>query len=187
MRWLRKHVGPSKGTPIRIDLAGRSERERDARTQLLRLLDTYDLKKWNFANRVRIEWGVIPHSHPVITLNTKYLDDDALALSNYLHEQLHRHLAPKHWKTRAALRDLHRRYPKPPPPGSGGAADDASTYLHYLVCYLEYLALKEVVGAGEALRVIEFWAGDHYIEVYKTVLQDFDAIGEIVARHQLLP
>ena len=72
-----------------ISLATGTEGEARARDQLLLLLDRYELHRWQFTSRVRIEQGAIPHSHPVLTLNTRYPDDDLLALSTYLHEQLH--------------------------------------------------------------------------------------------------
>src|SRR5262245_53037606 len=67
------------GTPI-------EERGRD---QLRRLLRAYDLHKWLFTRDVLIQSGVIPHSHPVLTLNTRYVDDDTAQLATFVHEQLH--------------------------------------------------------------------------------------------------
>ena len=53
------------GTPL-------EERGRDQLRRLLRII--YDLHKWLFTRDVLIQSGVIPHSHPVLTLNTRYLD-----------------------------------------------------------------------------------------------------------------
>ncbi len=172
--------------PVSISLATGSEREARAREQLLRLLDRYDLRRWQATNRVRIEQGVIPHSHPVLTLNTKYLDNDALALSTYLHEQLHWSVWRRNPRKRRAIRELRQRYPSPPVGHPEGASSEYESYLHYLVCYLEYATMIEVVGPDQARRVVDFWCTDHYTEIYKTVLQDFDAIREIVARHGLV-
>ncbi len=173
--------------PVSVSLAGKSDCEALARDQLLSILNRYDLDKWRLTNRVRIQHFVVPHSHPVLTLNTRYLDDDACALSTYLHEQLHWFLAPRRKATRQAMADLKRRYPDTPAKPPAGARDLHSSYLHYVVCYLEYAALIDVLGPEEARRVIDFWCADHYTEIYKTVLRDYDAIGEIVARHGLLP
>ena len=63
--------------------------EERGREQLLRLLYTHDLQKWLFTRDVLIQDGVIPHSHPVLTLNTRYLDDDTAQLATFVHEQLH--------------------------------------------------------------------------------------------------
>lgn len=179
---------PSDPTrPISISLAGKSDRETLARDQLLRLLGRYDLRKWRFTNRVRIQQGVIPHSHPVLTLNTRYLDDDACALSTYLHEQLHWFVWRRNPRKRRAIQELRRRYPSAPVGHPQGSENAYESYLHYVVCYLEYVALTEVLGPDEARRVFDFWCTDHYTEIYTTVLRDASAIGEIVGRWGLVP
>jgi hypothetical protein len=136
---------------------------------------------------VRIQDGVIPHSHPVLTLNTRHLNDDALALATYLHEQLHWWVWRRNPRKRRVIRELRRRYLSPPVRRPEGAGSAYETYLHYLVCYLEYAAVIELLGQEEARRVIDLWCADHYTEIYRTVLRDFDAIGEIVRRHGLVP
>ncbi len=152
---------------------------------MLSILSRYDLDKWRFTNRVRIQHFVVPHSHPVLTLNTRYLDDDSLALSTYLHEQLHWFVWRRNPRKRRAIRELRERYPSAPVGHPQGSENAYESYLHYLVCYLEYAALTEVLGPDEARRVFDFWCTDHYREIYKTVLRDAAVIGEIVARHGL--
>src|ERR1044071_6136285 len=71
------HIRLQIGTPL----------EERARDQLRRLLRTYDLHKWLFLRDILIQSGVIPHSHPVLTLNTRYLDEDTA--QPFVHEQLH--------------------------------------------------------------------------------------------------
>jgi hypothetical protein len=131
----------------------------------------------------------VPHSHPVLTLNTAphYLNDDGLLLATYLHEQLHRFVARRGKQQRAALRELRERYPDTPAAPPDGAGNARSSYLHYVVCYLEYVALMEVAGADEARRVLDFWTTHHYTAIYRRVLDDADAIGAIVERHGLMP
>jgi hypothetical protein len=64
-------------------------REERARAQLLRLCDEFNLTRWQFTDLVQIQNWVIPHSHPVLTLNTRWIDDDEYALATYIHEQLY--------------------------------------------------------------------------------------------------
>ena len=53
-----------------IWLATGSEAEAQTREHMLGLLQRYDLRKWQFTKRVRVNEGArIPHSHPVLTLN----------------------------------------------------------------------------------------------------------------------
>jgi hypothetical protein len=56
-----------------------------------------------------------------------------------------------------------------------------------IVCYLEYVALKELVGEEKAREVIEFWAGHHYRGIYRLVLDQPDKIGAVVEKHNLVP
>ena len=182
--WLLSFRPADPPRPVSISLAGGTEQEQRARDQLRRLLEDDNLRKWQYTNQVRIEQGVISHSHPVLTLSAKYLEDDSLALSTYLHEQLHWFVWRRSRNRQRAMRELRERYPDPPLTRGG---DESSTYLHFLICYLEYRAMIEAVGPEEARRVIEFWSTDHYEEIYKTVLRDYDEIGEIASRHALAP
>ena len=68
-----------------------------------------------------------------------------------------------------------------------GAEDEFSSYAHYLVCYLEWRAVLEVLGAEETTRIFTFWRGDHYRAIYAAVMDDGTAIGEIVTRCVGLP
>ena len=185
--WPRSLLPENPSRPLSISLVNGTDREGRARDQLRRLLDLYNLRRWQFTNRVRIEQGVISHSHPVLTLNTRYHDDDRLALSTYLHEQLHWFVWRRNPRKRHAIRELRQRYPDPPIALPEGAGDKGSSYLHYLVCYLEYRSMIEIVGPEEARRVMEARFESHYTEIYRTVLRDFEEIGEIVSRYDLLP
>ena len=74
---------------VTLTYAHDSEWERAAGVQLLALLARYDVSRWRFTSAVAIADKAIPHSHPILTLSTRHLDDDGLLLATYLHEQLH--------------------------------------------------------------------------------------------------
>ena len=76
----------ARDTAVEITLARGLPAEDSARAQVYRLLRTYDLRPWLFTRQLRIERGAIPHSHPVLTLNTRYLDHDVGQLSAFIHE-----------------------------------------------------------------------------------------------------
>jgi len=76
-------------TALEIRLHSGTPLEVRGRDQLDRLLHAYDLSKWLFTQEVLIQSGVIPHSHPILTLNTRYVDDDIAQLATFVHEQLH--------------------------------------------------------------------------------------------------
>ena len=167
-------------------LARGDERERQALDQLERLLQDYDLAKWAFTRRVHIEGGTIPHSHPVLTLNTRHLDRSDLALSTFLHEQIHWYATGQREAVAAAVAELRRRYPEVPADHPEGAGSEESTYLHLIICPLEVRAVREVLGPAAARRVLDYWAGDHYMWVYQAVQRDGPALEGLLERHGLL-
>lgn len=60
----------NEAADLSVELASGTPLERQGRDQLQRLVRGYDIHPWMFTRRIRIESGVIPHSHPVLTLNT---------------------------------------------------------------------------------------------------------------------
>jgi acyl-CoA thioesterase I len=175
----------SSKTSIAIELKRGSERERQTREQLARLLDSYDLSKYAFTDHVLIDERSIPHSHPVLTLHTRHLNSDDQLLSTYVHEQLHWYLDEHLKQTQAAEDDLRKFYPKVPVGYPDGSDDEEGTYLHLITCYLEMQADRELMGLDRAAAVMNFWAGDHYRWIYKTVIQDESTIAKIVRQEGL--
>ena len=171
---------------IQISLATGSASEMATRDQLLALLRQYDLGKWQFTDRLRIQDGVISHSHPMLTLSTSHLDD-ALLLSLYIHEQLHWFAVRRPDTVASAIAELRQRYPVVPVGFPEGCANEMSSYLHLVICYLEYAALIELLGPVEARRVMDVWCQHHHTQIYATVIRDYDSIGDVVRRHGLIP
>ena len=174
---------PRFGVGIRT--AHASEAEVLTSRQLLGLLAHHDVSPWLFTRSVIIDEDAVSHSHPVLTLSTRHLRDDDVLLSSFLHEQLHWFLVAREQQVSEAIRDLELLFPAVPVGYPEGADSRRSTYLHLLIGWLEWDALTRLVGYEEAHRVIEFWAGDHYRWVYRTVLAQSALLGEIVMRHGL--
>jgi hypothetical protein len=180
-------VGQTWGAEaIDIRLQSGTPLEERGRDQLRRLLRTYDLHKWLFTRDVLIQSGVIPHSHPVLTLNTRYVDDDTAQLATFVHEQLHWFLTDhvERAKTNAALTELRALYPTVPTALPEGAMGERSTYLHLIVCHLELQALTALLGEQSARQQLERWT--HYTWVYRTVLTETERIGELLRRHAVV-
>ncbi len=173
------------GAGLRIELASSTPLEQRAREQLQRLLGTYDLRPWLFTRTVRIESRVIPHSHPVLTLNTRYLDNDTAQVATFLHEQLHWFLTARPEATDSAISDLRQEYPAVPSAPPEGARDEESTYLHLLVCALELEAVGRVFGEPVARRTVEGWR--HYTWVYREVLERPEPVRRILRARGLEP
>ena len=173
---------------IGITLAQNSRAEAQTKEQLERLLKTYDLSKWVFTRSVVIDEKTdIPHSHPRLTLNTRHLKDDDLLLATFVHEQAHWFVGSREKELEEALKELRALFPKVPVGHPEGARDERSSYVHLLVVYLEYRALRELLGELRARQVMEFWTHDHYTWIYKTVLERPRDIGNIAFKHGQVP
>ena len=73
--------------PLTIELKNGTAEEAETRAQLLGLLEKFDVTPWLFTTSVLIDPAETPHSHPVLTLNTRYSEHALLA--TFLHEQMH--------------------------------------------------------------------------------------------------
>ncbi len=173
--------------PVTVDTAHSSAAELATKAELEKLLAANDLDRWTFTHRVVIDEKSIPHSHPVLTIHTRHLGHDDELLSTYVHEQLHWYLVAHDADTQHAIAELKQIYKNVPVGYPDGADDENSTYLHLLVCYDEEQADRALMGPARTRTVMEYWAGDHYRWVYRTLLQEEDRIAKVVGRNRLLP
>jgi hypothetical protein len=169
---------------IEISLKNNTEKEIQTKKKLLDLINRYNLSKWIFTQKVLIDEQVrIPHSHPVLTLNTRYMNDDLRMLSVFVHEQIHWHEEGHAEQRDKAIKELESIFPVIPTSSPEAARDRNSTYLHLIVCYSEYEAMKELAGADKAREIMQSWT--HYTWVYKTVLTETEKIKAVVEKYKL--
>jgi hypothetical protein len=180
---LKLVVVNAETPPVKIDLAGGTEREQQAKRTLEQVLAAYDLKKYTFTRRVVIEEGAVNHAFPVLTLNARFASSPDELLASYIHEQLHWHLRNLLSRQRAAIAELRRTYPNAPVGLPEGAENEYSTYGHLVNCYLEVLAVRELLGPQRAVAAIE--NKRHYTWIYATVFRDETKIAAVVNRHDL--
>ena len=181
-------AGTRGQTVPKITLANSTPAEIQVKAQLERLLKTYDVSKWIATNAIVIdEKTAIPHSHPVLTLNTRHIKDDELLLATFVHENMHWFVIREDGKIEAAIKEFRMMFPKVPAAGPEGARDENSTYLHIAVCYLEYRAMRELLGELKGKQIIDFWSTDHYTWIYKTVLERPRDIGQVMFKYNLVP
>ncbi|GAB5523727.1 MAG: hypothetical protein Roseis2KO_15990 [Roseivirga sp.] len=159
-----------------------TDREKAVIPRVQEILNKYDLSKWIFTDKVLIEAFAIPHSHPVLTLNTKPQTQDEL-LSTFIHEQLHWYVDENKELERQAIADFKKVYKNVPHGNREGARDAYSTYLHLIVCYLEFRSMATLVGEERAEKVMR--ETNHYTWIYETVLKDRESIGKIIANNKL--
>lgn len=172
----RLNISTKNGTPMEVQ----------KKEQIERLAKQYDLKKWTITRDIIVEQGVRPHSSPVLTLNGRFLDNDDLALSVYVHEQGHWLLMERH---RAHMNELYgelkRAVPGLPTDFPQGSGDERGTYVHLAVIMLEWQGMEELVGSERARKVMEFQRTDHYTAIYSAVLEQREALEKILQRHSV--
>jgi len=160
--------------------------EEQRKAQMERLAKQYDLKKYTITRDILIERGAMNHSYPVLTLNLRFLDNDDLALSAYVHEQGHWVLMERHRGDSPRLfEDLHSTFPNleiQPPEGDG---ELRSSYFHIAVCMLEWQAMEDLVGPERARKVIEWKQADHYKAIYSTVLTQREQVEAVLNRYDV--
>jgi len=176
----------SAATPkLNIKTKHGNQLEARKKQQIEHLAAQYDLGKFTITRDIMIEQGAVNHSMPVLTLNLRFMENDDLALSAYVHEQGHWLLSQHRMDLTSLFNDLSKRFPNldvNPPRGSGGLRD---TYFHLVVCMLEWQAMEQLVGADRARDVIEWKEHDHYTDIYRTILQQREAVEGIVNKYQI--
>ena len=172
-------------TSVSVDivLATGSSREVEAKAQLERLLTRYDLDLLIFTQTVRIKDRVIPHSNPVLTLNTRHNNDEERQLATFVHEQLHWFLADQSEALQRAIADLRQLYPEVPVGAPAGARSQHSTYLHLVLCLLEFDALTRYLGRERAEAVLSRM--DIYTWIYARILHNEKQIRDVIERNKL--
>ena len=188
---LAGSVTAAKTPALSIELAVNSASEQRVKEQLERLLKEYDLSRWIFTKKIRIEQGTRPHSHPVLTLNTRYATNDRLMLAGFVHEQIHWFLTGKGRDVNKAIAEAAQRYPNAPEStADGGAGSRSSTTLHLIVCQLEFESLRALLGADAARAILqeqitEGASGLGYQWIYQKVLDDQNELSALVRKHRL--
>src|SRR5262245_45984605 len=182
----------AKTPSLSIELATNSATEQQAKDQLERLFKEHDLSRWIFTKKVRIEQKARPHSHPVLTLNGRYVANDRLALSGFVHEQIHWFLAGKPKDFKKAVADVDKLYPDAPETlAAGGSGTRQSTILHLVVCELELESMRALLGREQGTAVIRDILTDvqsgglGYHWIYQKVLDDQDKLSALVRQHKL--
>lgn len=174
--------------PPIIELAHGNSDEALTRDLLIELFDTYPLDKWRYAERIRIESGVIPHSHPVPTLASHPDRLNPLRLlATYIHEQLHwfwllEHHGDRRW---LAWRSLREAFPNLPVDLPAGCGSEESNYLHVAITFWELLALEELVGDEIARAFLE--RKPYYTAISHLVLTTDEVISSILEQFDLIP
>lgn len=172
----------SFGLPYEINITAKGPMASETKQVLLDLLQKYDLKRYIYTREIYIESGVIPHSHPVLTLQAEEKDRPDELLGTFIHEQMHWYwIQASPGKDIGPRVDFKKKYPNAPIKFPEGSGNESSTYQHLGVCWLEYQGLIQTVGLERAKKVL---SGKHYYTwIYKTVLTDSDFIAGVMKKY----
>jgi len=170
---------------VEVTLAHGTDDEVRTREQLLRILGTHDVARWMLTRQVIIDRESIPHSHPVLTLHTRHLNDDLLLLSTFIHEQAHWHAEAHEAELATAVSQLRALIPGLPVGYPDGAVTDVSSYEHLVIIALEENGLRQLIGELATRQVMAFWSTDHYRALYQYVLSNGPRVREIMRTNGL--
>lgn len=167
-------VGPDKWTAL-------------TRQNLEQLLQVYDLVPLLFTYDIHIESRVKSHSHPILTLNTRYAEHPKKLLSVFLHEQLHWWAVKNKIAMSKAMAEIKMLFPKLPP--QIPVKDAPSTYQHFIICFLEYQTMIHYLQKREANRVLkDFIQKDKiYPWINTQMYLKYKAIETIIKKYKLSP
>jgi len=177
---------PQEDFSIEIDLELGQQRADAARRLLVNLRDQHDLTSWEYTTKVRIAPFEVPHSHPVLTLNARLVEDEDAFLATYLHEQIHWALTlHREEETEVAVERLKALYPDAHTAFPETAQNEQSTYLHLVVNYLELMVVSEIIGRERAESQTQ--RRRVYTWIYRAVLDDWDDIETLLEATEVLP
>ncbi len=167
-----------------LKISAKDQISREAKSVLLGLLKKYDLKRYIYTRDIAIESGVIPHSHPVLTLQAEEKREPDDLLGAFIHEQMHWYwIEASPGKDVGPRVDFKKKYPSAPIKLPEGSGDESSTYQHLGVCWLEYQGLIQTIGPESAKKVL---SNKHYYTwIYKTVLSDADFIAGVMRKYRM--
>ena len=177
------------GVRIEIDLDFAQREGERVRAMLAALRRRHDLSRYEYTHEVRIVPGGDTFSHPILTLGNRFAASEDLLLSTYLHEQMHWYLwylgTPERDMVAPFFDELVRRYPTAPTQLPDGARNYEATYIHLVVNWLEIAAVSEFIGRERARALADQQRS--YRWIYRTVLKDWDLLGELFERHDVVP
>ncbi len=170
---------------LKFECKNSSRSELHARDRIQNILERFDLSKYTFTQEIIIEDRAIPHSHPVLTLNSFPYNDENIILETFIHEQLHWYLESLPRKLAEAVTELKKQYPKAPWGFPLGCVDQNSTYEHLILCRLSHKIMRKLIGNDDASKVLYYLQNHHYLWVYETIQKDSEYLDSILDKYEL--
>lgn len=134
-----------------------------------------------YTHNVIVEKGAIPHSHPILTLNTR-TRNPLLILHVLIHEQFH-WFTSEHPKHKECIECFKNKYRDNEECDSLGNNKD-SFWEHLIVCFNTRDYLKTIVIDKELTYIYSQWQA--YPKTEQLVIDNYETIQEDLAKYDLL-
>ena len=161
-----------------------NEKTKLTKEALLFYFKNYDLTPFLYTKIIHINSDGTSQSHPILTLSTNSSHYPERILSTFLHEQFHwwaNEADDNYFK--AVMMDLKTLYPELPE--TGVSSNCFSTYLHLIICWLEFKGTAKLIGKDKAEKVIQSY--EIYEWIYGQVLENNIVLKKILSRHNFIP
>ena len=146
-----------------------------------KLFSKYDIPV--FTDKIIVEKGEIPHSHPVLTLSTRLKDKDpTLLLEVIVHEQFH-WFARSHQKHKEVISYLKQRYEDNGECNRSGKYPD-SFWEHIIVIFNTLNTFKKMISKEEIKFIFEQW--QPYPKTTQLVEDNFKKIREELNKFEMV-
>jgi len=143
------------------------------------LCEQYDIPA--FTQTVLVEKDSIPHSHPILTLNTR-VKDSRLLLKTLVHEQLHWY-AKNHPQYKNCIAYLKTRYRDDGEHNKLGTYPD-SYWEHIIICFNALNYLENFLSKEDVEWIYQQWQA--YPTLEKLVVQNKEKVRTDLAKFELI-
>ncbi len=154
---------------LEITAKNNLEEEKEVVEIVKELTEKYNIPL--FTNRIQVETKVIPHTHPILTLNTRTRDHVDL-LQTLVHEQFH-WFAQQNPKYDKAIKYLKKNYEDNRECNITGKYPN-SFWEHIIVCFNTRKTLSKLINKKELEHA--YTVGHQYMKTEKLVLDKFKQI-----------
>ncbi len=141
-------------------------------------------KKYNvpvFTEQVVIEAGVIPHSHPILTINTR-LNDEKLLLQVLVHEQFHWYVQ-NHPRYDECILYLKSKYEDDGEHNKSGTYPN-SYWEHIIVCFNTRNYLSGILSLEDLNWIYEQWQA--YPTLENLIVQRYEMVKSDLERFEMI-
>jgi len=154
---------------VEVTTKNNLENEKEVAEVVKELLNKFDIPI--FTNKIQVETKVIPHSHPILTLNTRTTDPLDL-LETLVHEQFH-WFAQENPRYKEAIEYLKENYEDNGECNITGKHPN-SFWEHIIVCWNTRNTLNKLLNKEDIEYA--YSVGHQYVKTDKLVLDNFEKI-----------